>query len=131
MILGRRMRLSSSVSTGKGGLAPGSRILLCGNFSGSLNETHHAKLGSISSRNKLSGSGSSIRSTPGGGRIFVSVSSIGYNSLLSGGRKDPLKPPQPYAAASFNCIFGSLAVRPLFNTLDSLPHRGWDECTYR
>ena len=123
------MTLSSSVNIGGGGLAPGSKMLLCGNFSGSLNDTHHAKFGSISSRNKLSGKGSSIKSAPGGGGILTSFSSIGYNSLLSGGLRDPLKPPQPYAAASFNDIFGSLAVRPFFKTVANFAHSGWDECT--
>lgn len=106
---GLRIRLSSAFNVGGRSIAPGSNTLLCDNLAGSLNATQRQSFESILSVNRpsvlvrvaLELTVGVSRGSPGG-----------IISLLKGGRKAPLNPGQPYAAASVRRFLRDLALFP-------------------
>ena len=126
---GRRITLSSAVSFGRWATAPGSRMLLWESFAGSEKATHRASFGSMLTP-KIESCLDAMRVAVGGGGMLTS-SSIGWTSLLKGGRIDPENPGQPYDPESVNLVFGAFAVFPCSNTLESFFASGCDLFTKR
>ena len=104
-------------------------ILRCDNLGGSVNATQTASLGSIWSE-KMLHPPRSILSAPFGGSTILS-SSIGYISLLSGARMEPLNPGHPYCAASVNFTFSVYFVLSTCITTASFFVKGFFLCTKR
>lgn len=122
--LGLQIRLSSSFSAGAGGLVPGSMMLLCDSFAGSLKATQKQSFAVISSVNKLSSLAIVVFEDISGAGT---VSPIGIISFPRGGRKSPVKPGHPYEAASTSLCLGDFAVFPSCKTCWNFDARGWDE----
>ena len=91
---GRVILLSASVRFGPGDFAPGSKILLCESFGGSVKATQTDAFETIASLKILSGLDNCAFSETGGGWMVTSSSTV-YNSLLNGGLTAPVNPAHP------------------------------------
>lgn len=96
-------------------------MLLWDSFGGSVKATQRQLFSEISSVNKLSSLViiAFVESSGAG-----TTSDSGIISFPRGGRKDPVKPGQPYEAASVSLCFGALAVFPFCKTCFNFGARG-------